>query len=214
MHQRLPSHHTKAASRPQRRVLPLSPRQHGQRVGIRLLPSVPLQGPSAASFSSPGTHDRITTQLIDVKSRTVPHPILRQAMCETIAKINSYTASVGAAEPSLMNFCVTDGVSIVATRYISSKTEEAASLFFSTGSTFEEFHEDGEDDAVDVGGRPRRRHFRMNKADRRENIMLIACVASSLLRANRSDIPSFGRSEPLTFERGAFPGSPRVPSGY
>lgn len=145
-------------------------------MGVCLLPRMPLQGPPCRS---PSPNCPLTTrqQLIDVKSRTIPHPILRQAMCETIAKINSYTTSIGAAEPSLMNFCVTDGVSIVATRYISSKTEEAASLFFSTGSTFEEFHEDGDDDAVDVGGHPRRRHFRMNKADRRENIMLIAFVS-------------------------------------
>lgn len=31
-------------------------------------------------------------------------------------------------QPSLMNFCVTDGDSVVATRYISSRHEEAASL--------------------------------------------------------------------------------------
>jgi hypothetical protein len=31
-------------------------------------------------------------------------------------------------QPSLMNFCVTDGESVVVTRYISSKKDEAASL--------------------------------------------------------------------------------------
>ena len=31
-------------------------------------------------------------------------------------------------QPSLMNFCVTDGESVVATRYISSRHDEAASL--------------------------------------------------------------------------------------
>lgn len=57
------------------------------------------------------------------------------------------------------SFCVSDGVSVVATRYITSATEEAASLFFSTGSTFEEYAP-GE--------------FKMNKADKRERIILIA----------------------------------------
>ena len=31
-------------------------------------------------------------------------------------------------QPSLMNFCVTDGESVVATRYISSRKDAAASL--------------------------------------------------------------------------------------
>lgn len=31
-------------------------------------------------------------------------------------------------QPSLLNFCVTDGHTVVATRYISSKKDEAASL--------------------------------------------------------------------------------------
>lgn len=91
-------------------------------------------------------------------------------MLETIALINSYTASVNSTEPSLMNFCVTDGVSVVCTRYISSKTEEAASLFFSTGSTFEEY---GNTKGV-AGGEGEVRHFRMEKADKRENIVLVA----------------------------------------
>lgn len=34
----------------------------------------------------------------------------------------------GCVKPSLMNFCVTDGETVVVTRYISSKTDEAASL--------------------------------------------------------------------------------------
>lgn len=95
-------------------------------------------------------------------------------MLETIALINSYTASVNSTEPSLMNFCVTDGVSVVCTRYISSKTEEAASLFFSTGSTFEEY---GHHNKGGVGtGESEVRHFRMEKADKRENIVLVALV--------------------------------------
>lgn len=53
-------------------------------------------------------------------------------------------------------------------RYISSRTSEASSLFFSSGTSFDEYQEGG--------------LYRMTKADKRENIIMIA-------------------SEPLTFER-------------
>lgn len=90
-----------------------------------------------------------------------------------------------------MNFCVTDGHTVVATRYVSSKKDEAASLvcvipadqmgkhrsscfdalqYFSSGTTFDEYAPGG--------------HYRMSKCDKRENIIMIA-------------------SEPLTFEQGA-----------
>jgi len=97
-----------------------------------------------------------------------PH-VLRQAMLDTIKTLNSLTRNAGIAEPSLMNFCVTDGETVVATRYISSKTDEAASLYFSSGTTFSEYAPGG--------------HYRMQKLDKRENIIMIA-------------------SEPLTFEKG------------
>lgn len=82
-----------------------------------------------------------------------------------------------------MNFCITDGKSVVCTRYVSSKTDEAASLvracktrialtrqYFSTGTSFYEYAE---------------RAYRMVKADRRQKIVVVA-------------------SEPLTFEKGKF----------
>lgn len=49
-------------------------------------------------------------------------------MLDTIASLNKYAEDAGVTEPSLMNFCVTDGSSIVVTRYISSRKDEAASL--------------------------------------------------------------------------------------
>jgi len=49
-------------------------------------------------------------------------------MLDTIASLNKYAEDVGVTEPSLMNFCVTDGSNIVVTRYISSRKDEAASL--------------------------------------------------------------------------------------
>lgn len=39
----------------------------------------------------------------------------------------------------MLNFAATDGESIVVSRYITSKTDEAASLHFSTGSKFFEY---------------------------------------------------------------------------
>lgn len=53
---------------------------------------------------------------------------LKEAMLKTIRDINQWSQEAGIQEPSLMNFCVTDGRSIVCTRYVSSKVDEAASL--------------------------------------------------------------------------------------
>ena len=88
-----------------------------------------------------------------------PH-VLRQAMLDTIKTFNSLIRDAGITEPSLMNFCVTDGETVVATRYISSKTDEAASLYFSSGTTFSEYAPGG--------------HYRMQKLDKRENIIMVA----------------------------------------
>jgi hypothetical protein len=49
-------------------------------------------------------------------------------MLDTIASLNKYADEADITEPSLMNFCITDGSSIVVTRYISSRKDEAASL--------------------------------------------------------------------------------------
>jgi glutamine amidotransferase len=58
------------------------------------------------------------------------HATLRMAMMNTIASINKCCKEIGDTEPSLLNFAVTDGHAVVASRYVSSRTEEAASLFF------------------------------------------------------------------------------------
>jgi hypothetical protein len=58
-------------------------------------------------------------------------------MLETIKKIRELCIQAGVSEPSLLNFAVTDGQSVVATRYVNSSTDEAASLYFSTGTSFE-----------------------------------------------------------------------------
>lgn len=126
-------------------------------------------------------------------------------MLETVALLSMYTREAGVLDPSLMksvssaflpplldlladcppspssSFCVSDGVSVVATRYITSATEEAASLFFSTGSTFDEYEPGA---------------FRMNKADKRERIILIACVSLSLSPSPPFRLPASAQTSP------------------
>ncbi|KAF9186229.1 hypothetical protein BGZ51_002177 [Haplosporangium sp. Z 767] len=95
------------------------------------------------------------------------HSDLKDAMLKTIAKLNAWAKEAGITEASMLNFAVTDGVSVVCSRYISSRTLEAASLYFSSGTRFESYKPG---------------HYRMIKADKREDIVVIA-------------------SEPLTFEK-------------
>ncbi|OCF36524.1 glutamine amidotransferase [Kwoniella heveanensis CBS 569] len=108
------------------------------------------------------------SKLKDPHARSFTHVELRDAMIQTIQFINKLSKEAGITGPSLMNFVVTDGETVVATRYISSRTSEASSLFFSSGTSFDEYQEGG--------------LYRMTKADKRENIIMIS-------------------SEPLTFER-------------
>jgi hypothetical protein len=80
-------------------------------------------------------------------AQSFTHTELQNAMLETIASINQFSEEAGVNEvcrprlakvrsritqslhkPSLMNFCVTDGASVVATRYVSSRNDAAASL--------------------------------------------------------------------------------------
>lgn len=108
---------------------------------------------------------------------------MKQAMLQTITMLNKFAKEAGVTEPSLLNFVVTDGHAVIATRYISSRTDEAASLYFrsvialdlapsgvdlilpidSTGTSFEE---------VPAGSGT----YRMQKYDKRESIILIASV--------------------------------------
>lgn len=104
------------------------------------------------------------------------HAVLRKALLRTIVRINELTASIPnehTANPvSLLNFAVTDGHSVVCSRYVSSKIDEAASLFFSSGTSWQA------PSSVSEKGQ-----YRMERRDRGADIVLIA-------------------SEPLTFERG------------
>ncbi|KAI0194603.1 nucleophile aminohydrolase [Astrocystis sublimbata] len=105
--------------------------------------------------------------------------VLRRAMLQTIEIINELTMGIPESTVhsenvdtrSLLNFAVTDGHSIICTRYVSSKTDEAASLYFSSGTQWETKSSSAND-----------RDYQMERRDKGADIVLVA-------------------SEPLTFER-------------
>lgn len=109
--------------------------------------------------------------------------VLRKAVEETIAQINELTDSIPQSvlqnedvdTRSLLNFAVTDGHSTICTRYISSSKDEAASLYYSSGTQW-----------VTRTSDPNDRQYQMERKDKGADIVLVA-------------------SEPLTFERGMLP---------
>lgn len=90
------------------------------------------------------------------------HVALRKAMLRTIARLNEFLADLPDPEvpPSLLNFAVTDGHSVICTRYVNSKTDEAASLYFTCGTKWEEYR---------TGG-----HFKMERHDKGADIVMVA----------------------------------------
>lgn len=94
--------------------------------------------------------------------------LLRRAMMKTIAKINEFIREIpkkhgyvsGVETRSLLNFAVSDGHTVVCTRYISSKTDEPASLYFSSGTKWKEGKDKG--------------HFKMERHDKGADIVLVA----------------------------------------
>jgi glutamine amidotransferase len=105
--------------------------------------------------------------------------LLRKVMVKTIAKINEFIRDIpkkynvsGVETRSLLNFAVTDGHTVVCTRYISSKTDEPASLYFSSGTKWKEGKDKG--------------HFKMERHDKGADIVLVA-----------SEPITFERREPL-----------------
>lgn len=104
------------------------------------------------------------------------HGVLRKALLQTIEEINALTSAIDPelerGVVSLLNFAITDGYTVVCSRYASSKTDEAASLFFSSGTSWQP----PADQVRDKG------NYTMERRDRGAGIVLVA-------------------SEPLTFER-------------
>lgn len=105
--------------------------------------------------------------------------VLRKAVEKTIAQINEMTDTIPESTiqsedvdtRSLLNFAVTDGHSVICTRYISSSKDEAASLYYSSGTQW-----------ATKTASPDDRRYQMERKDKGADIVLVA-------------------SEPLTFER-------------
>lgn len=92
---------------------------------------------------------------------------LRTIMTKTIAKINEFIKAIPKSHNvtdletrSLLNFAVTDGHTVICTRYVSSKTDEPASLYFSSGTKWKEGKTKG--------------HFKMERHDKGADIILVA----------------------------------------
>ena len=94
--------------------------------------------------------------------------VLRECVLKTIKQINDLIADIPARlveeenldTRSLLNFAITDGHSVVCTRYVSSRTDEAASLYYSSGTTWEDRSKKGE--------------FQMDRRDKGADIVLVA----------------------------------------
>lgn len=113
--------------------------------------------------------------------------ILRRAMKKTIAIINAF---VGAApkiqkvntdtDPtetrSLLNFAVTDGHTVLVTRYVSSKTDAAASLYYSSGTDWVEGNHKGQ--------------FKMERRDKASDVILVASEPLTFNRHNWLSVPT------------------------
>lgn len=112
------------------------------------------------------------------------HAVLREAMLKTIARLNEFHAAAGTTEPSLLNFAATDGHSVICTRYVSSRSDEAASLFFSSGTRFHEYKEGG--------------FYRMERHDRGQDLVM---VASEPLTFERGDWVTVPTNSVLTINR-------------
>ncbi|AJT05318.1 BFH_collapsed_G0045570.mRNA.1.CDS.1 [Saccharomyces cerevisiae] len=104
---------------------------------------------------------------------------LRKAMLRTIDYIRDWTKEANKneahVEPSLLNFAVTDGSTVVVSRYITSKTDEAASLHFSCGSSFVETSP-GE--------------YRVERLDRNQDVIMVASEPLTFERGDWTAVPT------------------------
>ena len=108
---------------------------------------------------------------------------LRRAMKKTIAKINAFVKAVPAEHQlrdvetrSLLNLAVTDGNTVIVTRYVSSKTDAAASLYYSSGTAWVEGKTKGQ--------------FRMERRDKASDVVLVASEPLTFERHNWLSVPT------------------------
>ena len=105
------------------------------------------------------------------------HTALRTAMLQTISRINTFVKDTKTEDRrSLLNFAVTDGKSVICTRYVSSQTDEAASLYFSSGTNWKRETPEGE--------------FKMERRDRGADIVLVASEPLTFERDNWVIVPT------------------------
>ncbi|KAK3325705.1 nucleophile aminohydrolase [Apodospora peruviana] len=105
--------------------------------------------------------------------------VLRKAMLKTIALINELIDDIPESvihdekvdTRSLLNFALSDGHTVICTRYVGSAQDEAASLYYSSGTLWET-----------RAPEPDSRDYQMERSDKGADVVLVA-------------------SEPLTFER-------------
>jgi ergothioneine biosynthesis protein EgtC len=93
---------------------------------------------------------------------------LRQALTRTIRRIEEWLDAAGITETSWLNFCVTDGHNVLATKYVTDPSGSPQSLYFSRGERYELL--DG--------------HYHMVRDGRQTDAVIIA---SEPLTAERSD---------------------------
>ncbi|KAI5305492.1 dynamin-like GTPase mgm1 [Ascosphaera pollenicola] len=111
-----------------------------------------------------------------------PPSLLRDTMTLTIKKINEFISKVPEKDlktvesTSLLNFAVTDGHSVICTRYVGSKTDEAASLYFSSGTKWVEGATSGQ--------------FKMERHDKGADIVLVASEPLTFERHNWVTVPT------------------------
>ncbi|KAI9678681.1 MAG: hypothetical protein M1817_005738 [Caeruleum heppii] len=114
------------------------------------------------------------------------HAVLRKAMLRTIERINQLIADIpdtvrgqdrdDVEMRSLLNFAVTDGHSVICTRYVSSRTDEAASLYFSSGTSWKEHAPPG--------------NYKMERRDKGADIVLVASEPLTFERDNWVTVPT------------------------
>ncbi|GMM38653.1 glutamine amidotransferase subunit [Saccharomycopsis crataegensis] len=106
---------------------------------------------------------------------------LRAALLQTINLLKEFSNELDKSdptysyEPSLLNFAVTDSSSVVISRYITSKTQEAASLHFSCGSSFSEY-EPGQ--------------YVMEREDRKQDVIMVASEPLTFERKDWITVPT------------------------
>lgn len=108
--------------------------------------------------------------------------IIREALLKTIEIINKVSETEidkndpdYSNEPSLLNFAVTDSSNVVITRYINSKTQEAASLNFLCGSNFIEYSPG---------------QYKMERLDRKQDVIMVASEPLTFERKDWITVPT------------------------